>query len=489
MILTEYFGYITIDLWEYALLFFYLVLLFIFFARRKNRRIKQHPEYKYFLWGLYAKVIGGIVFSLIYFFYYKGGDTITYYVSAMAMSNLAKSDPMAYLHVLFGANDAAHRQYFTVETGYPYSYVYHDARAFMVVRMISPLIMLTFNSYLITTVLVSALSYSGIWKCYRTFVRYFPQLSGRFAFAFLFMPSCIFWGSAILKDTFTFSATCWFVHCVDRYFFERKGRASAMFGLLVSGWVLIAIKPYIFMVLFPLCLMWVLYFRLARIRNLLIKYLLLPAGTVMFMALSFVVLNSLQSKLGKFSLDNALNTILIAQQDMKREMEYGTNYFDLGPMDKSWTSVLSKFPAATVATLFRPFLWECKNVVMVLAGLENTFIALLVLSVLVRSRIFHLTGALTKNPLVLTSIMFALFYSFVTGITTPNFGALVRFKVPMLPLLVTGLYIMLFLLNERRRAIRAGRKFRFEDYAMGSAHVPDRKPGKRARVIGPLAHA
>ena len=70
----EYHGWLFIEYWEYAMLFFYLVVIYLYFARRKNLMVKKRPEYRYLLWGLYAKLIGGVAFSLIYFYYYGGYD-------------------------------------------------------------------------------------------------------------------------------------------------------------------------------------------------------------------------------------------------------------------------------------------------------------------------------------------------------------------------------------------------------------------------------
>src|SRR6188508_2146324 len=105
MVETEYFGNVSIAYWEYSLMLFYLFGMYLYFARQKNRRVQLEPEYKYFLWGLYAKVIGGIFFSLIYFYYYKGGDTISYFYSAQPISKLAKVDISGCFSVLFGEND------------------------------------------------------------------------------------------------------------------------------------------------------------------------------------------------------------------------------------------------------------------------------------------------------------------------------------------------------------------------------------------------
>lgn len=482
---TAYFGYVDIEYWEYSLMCFYLFGLYLYFARKKNQRIKTQPEYRFFLWGLYAKIIGGIFFSLIYFYYYKGGDTISYFYSALPLSKLARVDQLGFLTVLFGENSVENRQWFTMETGWPYDYIYADDRTFMVIRLITPVIMLSFESYLITTVMIASLSYIGVWRCYQTFVRYFPNLKTQLAIAFLFMPSCIFWGSAILKDTFTFSAVCWYIHAVDNVVFRRKRGLGNIAALVLSMWLIIAIKPYIFMSLFPLSLLWISYNRLSRIRNALIKYIVLPIGFAIMLGISLVVIFSMSESLDKFSPDNALNTIMITHADLKRTEEYGANYFDVGELEDNWASVIAKFPVATNAALFRPYLWECKNVVMILAGLENTFLLFMTLLLLWRARIFFVITMTLNNPIVLLCILFTLFYGFVTGITTPNFGALVRFKIPLLPFFVSALYIMFYMVKQRRLARIHGQRFSFDTVSTGDPAVAPvavkRRPGQRRR--------
>lgn len=469
----EYHGWLFIEYWEYAMLFFYLVVIYLYFARRKNLMVKKRPEYRYLLWGLYAKLIGGVAFSLIYFYYYGGGDTMGYFSCSLSMSKLAVQSPPDFFKVLFGPSSVEVRQYFNEGTGWPYVYVLTDPRQWMVVRLVSPITILSFNSYLITTVMVAGLTYAGVWRLYVTLHRYFPSLHMELAIAVLFMPSCILWGSAILKDSFTFSAFCWFVYAVDRIFFVKEDQVSAVTALVLSSFVLITIKPYIFMAIFPTALVWILYKRLASIKNALVKYILLPFGFFMLIAVSLAVLSSLGDELGKFSLDKALDTVVLTQNDLKRSDEYGHNYFDVGEIDASWASVLSKAPIALNATLFRPYFYECHNFTMLMSGLENLWLLILFIRILWITRLAMLTTTIMKNPLVLTCISFTIVFGFLTGITTPNFGALVRFKIPLLPMFVSGLYIIRFLMMQREVRMRQGLKFSFDDYRNG-------EPGSQA---------
>lgn len=471
MFYVQYQGYVDISYWEYLMALGYLFFLYLYFARQKNVEIKQHPEYAYFLWGLYAKILGGVAFSLIYFYYYKGGDTISYFYSAVSMSKLAKIDFLDYLTVLFGDNSVENRRFFTPETGWPFGYMYFDTRTYMVVRVISVLALFTFDSYLVCTVVLASLSYIGVWKAFRTFVSYFPELQGKFAIAFLFMPSLIFWGSAILKDTFTLAFVCLWVSAADELFYKKRSRLPNGIALLVSGLAIITIKPYIFMVLFPLTLVWLLYFPVVRVKSTLVKFVLLPAMFITLVVGTVVVLQQLEDKLDKFSLDKAIHTIEVTQNDMKRSEQYGANYFDVGEFDGTWTGLLTKFPVATTAGLFRPFIWEARSVVMALSGLENLWVLLLAFFTVLKLGPFFLFRSVGAIPIVLLCFLFALMFAFMVGITTPNFGALVRFKIPLVPFFISMLYVLRYLREKALDRERRGLQFDVNEYQLGSGPI------------------
>jgi len=462
-----FYGDVDIAYWEYLVGCIYLVGLYIYFSRTKTMRIKQNPEYKHLLWGFLAKVIGGLGFSLIYFYYYKGGDTIMYFYSAVALSNMFKLDPMAYFDIVTGPNSPENLARFSYETGYPFAYMYNDPRAYFVIRLISPLVILTLNSYLITTVLLASVSYIGIWKCYRTFVGMFPSLSDRFAVAFLYMPSVVFWGSGIMKDTFTMSALCWWIHCFVEFFFKRRRMAGNFIGMVLAAVFMLVMKPYIFMSIFPVSMIWLMYNRVARIKNALIRFVMLPMALSIMLSVSLAVLSWLAESLDKFSLDKMVDTVMVIQTDMSRSEHYGGNYFDVGPMDGSLASLLSKFPVATNAALFRPYLWESRSVVVALSALENLWLLALTVAMLWRTRVMFFLRCIGGNPIVLMCFVFTLLFGFAIGISTPNFGALVRFKIPLIPLMVASLFIINYLNRERMQARKHNRVFELKRYRSG----------------------
>ncbi|MFZ1692603.1 MAG: hypothetical protein WAT74_05315 [Flavobacteriales bacterium] len=476
-----YHGDVNIEYWEWLGAVVYFAIIFFVFIRRRNKRMREFPEYRYFLSGVYAKLFGAMFFSLIYFYYYPGGDTTAYYYSALAMRNLAFVDPQEYLRQLMGDNSMRAWLTYSEATAKPYQYVFFDKRTFAVLQATSVLAIFTFKSYLITSLVTATISFYGAWKCYRTFVSYFPSLAGKLAIGFLFMPSAVFWGSGILKDTYAFSAVCLWVHGVDEVFFKRRNMISKSILIAVSAAVMLWFKPYIFMAIMPCSLVWISYFRVVRIRSILVRFVLLPIAAAAMMGLSLYILTKLSTSMDKFALDGALETIQVTQSDLSNERAYGAHRFDLGKFDGTWWGVIKKFPIATNAALFRPYAWEARTAVMMLSGLENLWVLLVAILAVIRAGPFFTLRAIGGVPVLLMAVLFSLLFAFMVGVTTPNFGALVRFKIPMVPFFISSLYIVVHLGQIKRALRKKNIEFDIRRYRLGTGAASEKAVLAKAR--------
>ncbi|PIV62279.1 MAG: hypothetical protein COS14_02380, partial [Bacteroidetes bacterium CG02_land_8_20_14_3_00_31_25] len=143
-------------------------------------------------------------------------------------------------------------------------------------------------------------------------------------------------------------------------------------------------------------------------------------------------------------------------QDLKQEY-YGGNRFDIGSFDPTIGGILSKAQPAITAGLFRPFVWESRNPVMLLSGLENIIYLFLFLYILLLSfmALFNLgfnymLKTAFDNSLVVFSLVFSIMFAFMVGLTTANFGALVRYKIPLIPFFLSALFIIISRFNKQR---------------------------------------
>ena len=99
-------------------------------------------------------------------------------------------------------------------------------------------------------------------------------------------------------------------------------------------------------------------------------------------------------------------------------------------------------PKALVIGLFRPFMWEVRNPVMLLSALEILVITLLTLRIFIRTGLLATIREITSTPLVLFCVIFSLIFAIATATTSGNFGNLVRYRIPMWPFYVTALFVL-----------------------------------------------
>ncbi|MCH2198320.1 MAG: hypothetical protein MK081_06025 [Flavobacteriales bacterium] len=453
---TFTFGKIPVQFWEFLMIIFIMIIISVAGSYRVRKNVKFDPSWRYFLPGMWFKVGGGIFFGLIYTLYYNGGDTTSYYECALAFVNLFYHSPLNFFEALFGGGTSEIKSLFTQETGSPLGYMFFDEKTRTVFKLCIPFVFLGAKSYFVSTVLLALATYGGLWRLYRMFVSYFPHMYKNLAYAVLFMPSVIFWGSGILKDSFTLAATCYFIVATNALINRHQRKWLHWFTVLVAGAVIISIKPYILIILLPGTFVWFFYDRIKLIKNAYFRYIMVPFIYVIILGGSYAMLVVLGDSLGKFAPERALQTAVVIQNDLKQDYYDGAS-FDIGTLEATPLSIASKFPFAVSAGLYRPFLWESRNAVMLLSGLENLFILFFTLAVLFRMKFKQLRELIKQYPVILYSFVFAILFAFMIGVTTSNFGALVRFKIPLIPLYMASIMIMhghlkgVKIRNERRR--------------------------------------
>ena len=154
----------------------YLLIIMLVCLKVKSKHIAQFPEYKYFIKGIYFKLLGVSAFILIYLFYYGGGDTISYFLGVRAIGNLMLEDfEKGYAVLLNTSSPHNHFSSFNSNTGWPTSYMWSDDSTFSVSRYSTIFYLLGAKSFTITSFLVCCFSFIGVWKFYRLlniFVRY-----------------------------------------------------------------------------------------------------------------------------------------------------------------------------------------------------------------------------------------------------------------------------------------------------------------------------
>ncbi|MEM9672037.1 MAG: hypothetical protein AAF992_05550 [Bacteroidota bacterium] len=408
----------------------------------------------YFIWALLAKIGGALAVGFVYQFYYGGGqpsgDTFNYHQNADIIYQAFGDDPAVGLQLLLARGEYT-PEIFIYATR---MYWFRSPTEYFIIRIIAVLGLLTFHSYTAIAILFAVLSFSGVWAMYRTFYKFYPKLHLQLAIAILFVPSVVFWGSGILKDTITLGALGWATWAIVRVFFERKSLLASGFILLFALYTIYSIKIYIVLCFLPPALLWVFFSFSSQISSPAIRWMITPFVLAVTAVVGYYAIVKVGEDNSQYSLDKVSETAEITARYLAYMGEsQGGSVYTLGDFDFSPTGMLRKFPLAVNVTLFRPYLWEAYNPVMLLSALESFGTLLLTLYVIYRAGIVRAFRLVLGNPIILFCLLFAIAFSFAVGISTYNFGSLVRYKIPMFPFYLSGLFILWFHANEREKVI------------------------------------
>ncbi len=392
---------------------------------------------RYFFSGLLVKVMGAIALGCIYQFYYSGGDTYNFHThGSRHIWNAFFDSPSVGLQLLFGSNDS--------HTGvYEYSrriVFFEDDSSYFVIRVAAFFDLFTFSSYSATAILFSTVAFVGAWCLFLTFYKQYPSAHFGLALACLFVPSVFFWGSGVLKDTLVLAALGVATYAIYQFFMEHRNQMAALVLILLSFYVIFSIKKFVLQAYLPAASVWLLFHWFARVRSSVLRTLLVPFVVVIIAAGGYFSVSKVGEGDQKYSLDKIAQTAAVTAYDIRfwTGREAGSGY-TLGELDGTMASMIRLAPAAINVTLFRPYLWEVKNPLMLLSALESLmFLGLLIYVVLSSKQLIK--KVVDKN--VLFAIVFSLIFAFAVGVSTFNFGTLSRYKIPLVPFYAVALVLL-----------------------------------------------
>jgi hypothetical protein len=213
----------------------------------------------------------------------------------------------------------------------------------------------------------------------------------------------------------------------------------------VLSFTLIAkVKLYILLAFTPALLMWILFTYSQQIRNksakLLVKFVFVAAVVVGFL----FFMQRFAKELGKFSLEKVVQTSEATRGYIYYVSGDEGSAYSLGNFDPSIGNMLSKFPLAVNVTLFRPYPWEAKKIIVLLSALEALLFLFLTLKILFQLGIVRIWQTIGRDPTIQFCLIFSIIFAFAVGISTYNFGALSRYKIPCLPFYALSLLLIYY---------------------------------------------
>lgn len=416
----------------------------------RDKRHKNTAITPYFMTGLKIKLLASFLFGLFYQFYFTKGnldndrliccDNGTYYYSGYVVYNTLVTDPAVGIDFLLTKAGGP-------VPGFDYVNGYGmdkpgDPEQVLMYKIVALTSLLSFGFYLPTAFFFALFAFSGQWKILEVFYEKYPTLHKQLAYACLFIPSVVFWGSNILKDTICIGMLGWFFFAFNNLV-QRRQILKSLFVLYVTGATLLALKAYILLAFLPGLMLWMYFSFLRSVTNKALRYTSAIIVISMFSVSSGYILKAVGNVSQKYQLDQIKKVaegFHSYHTTLSESGQAGSGY-SLNITGYTAGAMLRVFPQAVNVTLFRPYIWETTSPQMMMSAVESLILIFLTLYLIYQSGILSFIRYLA-NPEIALCVTFTIILAFAIGVTAFNFGALVRFKIPIMPFFFVSLILV-----------------------------------------------
>jgi hypothetical protein len=430
---------------EFILLFIQIPLLIflIKYLRKKNQNSLLVNSYYYLL---SFKVTAGLFLGVLYFNYYKGGDTISYLYCNDYLSQLFYSDLKEYVNMVVLNNVPPELE--------QKSALFAQPRAFNFIRLINPVYILSGSNYWMLSIYLSFFSFAGLWILSDTLLRIYKLKPLAVMISFFIFPTVVFWTSGVIKESLVIGMMSFIISLVILIANKKKKiSVLSITTIIIFSMILLSIKFYYLAVLMVVLLPYgiVKYFSegdgiFAREKKYRIGALLFLIIMIGFSA-TFIH--------PKLNIGNISKELYINYSETKiRSTETGSYTFkDLSPEP---TSFLPYLPTALSYGLFGPYLWQCKKIISLISGIENTAILILFITFLLAN--FKKEKIIKADLEEVSVIIYVMVLAVFMAFASPNWGSLVRYKVGYLP------FFLLLILNSNPFILQLEKRFAFLNF-------------------------
>ncbi len=459
------------------------------------------------------KILFGVLLSLIYTFYYTDrstADIYKYFDDSKVLFDALFTKPVDYFQMLFGiGNDTPYFDVYYNQMNHWYreydSNLYNDSHT--IIRFNAVVRLFSMGFYNVHTVFMCFLSLLGLTAIYKTFISVMKEKSMLLFGAVFLIPSVLFWGSGVLKEGLLFFGLGFLVYYSHKVIYGEWNLKN-VFWILLSIVLLALTKFYVAIAVIP-ALAANYWIEKTDNKNVFLKYII---SYILLFSIGLFATNSLQVLVQKqkdfINLANGgtylqrittekTDTVYIAsglyeqmridrktkeveitgkidycrvwedgklgeetefvgaknfkETEYRLLLDYGKtgSTIDIQKLEPNILSFLKAAPKALYNTFFRPFFFESFSPFILMAGFENLFIILLsIVAILFADK------KVLKEKMFWLCVFFTLVIFALTGLITPVIGAIVRYKIAALPLLL----IALFMLIDRNKLVN---KFTF----------------------------
>ncbi len=370
------------------------------------------------------KVMAGIFYGWIGRYY--GGlaqmsDTWGFHAHSILEYNLLQTNPIEYFTNLFhNPYEGGFEKFFNANDSY-----WNDLKGNAFIKLLSIFNIFSFGHYYVNVIFYAFVSLFGPVAIYRVMKDAFPSRKIAVILATFLVPSFLYWTSGIHKDGLIFLGISVVVYNVYFGWKEKRYNAWKISGIVLGLLLLLIFRNFIFVVIVPAILVWLLANRWPQ-RGLAIFASCYLLFTILFFTIRYIN--------PEFDFPKAVVT---KQQEFLKLT--GNSSIPIEELEPTAISFFKNIPEAFTLSTIRPYPGDVRHILSLAAAVEIDFLLLLFLAFLMLRRT---NGTHSKN-----FIYFCVFFSFslllAIGFSVNNLGAIVRYRSVIIPLLVVPMIVQI----------------------------------------------
>lgn len=423
----------NINIFDYLLLPVYLYIFYVI-VRKRSVDYDDADLRKIMLTAFFLRMLGSLAYSLMVQYYYGYGDAFTFYYGSNFLRREVLENFTNINH--FFSNAADVKTWFDNEVGdINYSGYFGVVSNLFVMKIAAVVSFLSFNSFLVISGIFGFFSFSGQWRMFKVFNEINNGKQQKLlAWAVLYTPSIWFWGSGLMKDSICIGSLGFIIHYLYKIFVKKQRNLKDIVVLLILLYVVSQIKSYILIILFITFATTAFASFISSIKNILIKAFVILIFLFTTVLIAFVTNFSEQvQELGEEAMVqvDSFQKGYEALQNQEEKSEGG-----LSPIhrDLSLQGLILQSPMAIFTCLYRPFIWESRKIIILMTSAESLLLLLSTIFVIFKTGVFRSLRLLFLDPYLLFTCVGSLLFALLIGLTTFNFGTMIRYKIILLPL-------------------------------------------------------
>ena len=472
-----------------SILIFLLYLLILIGLIQKLAFFKDNKINIYFVQlAFLLKVIMGYAVYLFYFDTQNNlpqGDVFNFFQDGETLHSVFTTSKLDYFKILLGC----YKENTDFDTNYlsdtkmwfqhfNTSYL-NDNRYF--IRINSIISFVSFHSIHVHFLFINILSFAGLFAIYKSFKHHFIKKELLFFTLIIVLPSVLFWGSALLKESITLFHLGFFIF-YSKKLKEKLSIQNLALSILFIFLCLIC-KPYVILAfLIPF-----LTYLISENLNFKKSILLFTISSIIFSGIFILINQFLQNKLllsiskkqydfinlskggifllndtALFRLEQNQKKFILVEIEKKNhytikegitiqywhltnfndtinlkttqtiknlnkvwDIQPAQSYFAPKKIEANYKSIIQALPYAVFSACFRPSLLDAHNLSSKIAASEGAilFICLIAFTIFFRDKNVNFS-------FICLCLLFAIIMFAIIGLTTPVAGAIVRYRIP-----------------------------------------------------------